>query len=101
MLIDPLGDTPLVISGSGNFSNPSVNENDENMLVIQGDQRVADIYLGEFMRIFNHYYFRYLVQKLGGAGDVAETAYLTPDDSWVDRYFDKTTPSYRQRLLFR
>jgi hypothetical protein len=28
------------------------------MLVIQGDQRVADIYLGEFMRIFNHYYFR-------------------------------------------
>ena len=101
MLIDPLGDTPLVISGSGNFSNPSVNENDENMLVIQGDQRVADIYLGEFMRIFNHYYFRYLVQKLRGADDAAATAYLTPDDSWVDRYFDKTTPSYRQRLLFR
>ena len=100
ILIDPLGDDPLVISGSGNFSDPSVTENDENMLVIQGDRRVADIYLGEFMRIFNHYYFRYLAQRLpGGVGGF--TAYLRPDDSWVGRYFDKTTPSYRQRMLFR
>jgi phosphatidylserine/phosphatidylglycerophosphate/cardiolipin synthase-like enzyme len=98
MLIDPLGDDPLVITGSGNFSDPSVHENDENMLVIQGDPRVADIYLGEFMRIFNHYYFRYLAQKLHAN---PATAYLSPDDSWVSRYYDKTTPSYRQRLLFR
>ncbi len=62
---------------------------------------MADIYLGEFMRIFNHYYFRYLVQKVRAAGDVAATAYLTPDDRWVDRNFDRTTPSYRQRLPFR
>jgi phosphatidylserine/phosphatidylglycerophosphate/cardiolipin synthase-like enzyme len=100
MLIDPLGDAPLVISGSGNFSDPSVNENDENMLVIQGDRRVADIYLGEFMRVFNHFYFRYLVQKLHSE-DPGATAYLSPDDSWAGRYYDKTTPSYRQRLLFR
>ncbi|WP_166678493.1 phospholipase D-like domain-containing protein [Kribbella voronezhensis] len=97
MLIDPLGDKPLVISGSGNFSDPSVHENDENMLIIQGDSRVADIYLGEFMRVFNHFYFRYLVQKFHAAD---ATAYLSPDDSWVGRYYDKTTPSYRQRLLF-
>ncbi|MFI6095691.1 phospholipase D-like domain-containing protein [Lentzea sp. NPDC051213] len=98
MLIDPLGDTPLVITGSGNFSDPSVRENDENMLVIQGDTRVADVYLGEFMRIFNHYYFRYLHQKLGKSDEVA---FLRADDSWVGRYYDRTTPSCRQRLLFR
>ncbi|HEY0617447.1 MAG TPA: phospholipase D-like domain-containing protein [Kribbella sp.] len=100
MLIDPLGDQPLVITGSGNFSDPSVKENDENMLVIQGDPRVADIYLGEFMRVFNHFYFRYLWQKLHH-DDGTATAYLSPDDSWIGRYYDKTTPSYRQRLLFR
>ncbi len=98
MLVDPLGERPLVISGSGNFSDPSVHENDENMLVIQDDPRVADIYLGEFMRIFNHFYFRFLAGKTL-AGD--RGGFLSPDDRWVRRYFDTSTPSCRQRLLFR
>lgn len=100
MLVDPLGDDPLVITGSGNFSDASVHENDENMLVIQGDTRVADIYLGEFMRLFNHFYFRYLRQKFRD-DDPEKVVYLTPDDSWVSRYYQRDTPSYRQRLLFR
>jgi len=33
------------------------------MLVIHGDTRVADIYFGEFMRLFDHHYARYLVAK--------------------------------------
>ncbi|MCP2244023.1 phospholipase D-like domain-containing protein [Lentzea aerocolonigenes] len=98
MLVDPLGDDPLVITGSGNFSDPSVRENDENVLVIQGDTRAADIYLGEFMRIFNHYYFRFLQQRLGKAEEVV---FLKTDDSWVARYYDPATPSHRQRLLFK
>ena len=64
MLVDPLGDDPLVVTGSANFSQPSQRTNDENMLVIRGDTRVADIYFGEFMRIFDHHYARYLVEKL-------------------------------------
>ncbi len=100
MLIDPLGDDPLVVSGSGNFSDKSVSDNDENMLLIRGDTRVADAYLGEFMAIFNHFYFRYLSQKLQTRGG-EDAAYLREDDSWVDRYYDRTRPSYRQRLLFR
>jgi phosphatidylserine/phosphatidylglycerophosphate/cardiolipin synthase-like enzyme len=100
MLIDPLGDDPVVVSGSGNFSDKSVSDNDENMLLIRGDTRVADAYLGEFMAIFNHFYFRYLFQKAQTrAGE--DAAYLREDDSWVDRYYDRTRPSYRQRLLFR
>ena len=86
-----------MVSGSGNFSDASVHDNDENMLVIQDDPRVADIYLGEFMRIFNHFYFRYLATKLKDAAP----SYLSPDDSWAARYFDEKTPSNRQRLLFR
>ncbi|MEA2842683.1 MAG: hypothetical protein QOJ69_354, partial [Actinomycetota bacterium] len=31
MLVDPLGADPIVITGSANFSSPSVKENDENM----------------------------------------------------------------------
>jgi phosphatidylserine/phosphatidylglycerophosphate/cardiolipin synthase-like enzyme len=47
-----------VVTGSANFSTASTNKNDENMLVIRGNTRVADIYLGEFMRIYNHLSFR-------------------------------------------
>jgi len=32
----------------------SVTDNDENMLLIRGDTRVADIFFGEFMRVFAH-----------------------------------------------
>lgn len=62
LLMDPLGVDPVVVTGSANFSAPSTNANDENMLVIRGDQRVADIYFTEFNRIFNHYYFRSIVE---------------------------------------
>ena len=51
-----------------NFSRPSQNANDENMLVIRGNKRVADIYFGEFMRFFDHLYSRYIVRKLKKAG---------------------------------
>ena len=53
MLVDPLSDDPIVITGSANFSGASIKTNHENMLVIRGDTRVADIYLGEFMRQFS------------------------------------------------
>src|SRR6185295_13804860 len=43
LLRDPLGKDPIVVTGSANFSNPSTTDNDENMLIIRGDQRVADI----------------------------------------------------------
>jgi len=58
MLVDPLSSNPVVITGSANFKHASVNTNHENMLVIRGDTRVADIYLGEFMRQFSSYAFR-------------------------------------------
>ncbi|MCY7422139.1 MAG: phospholipase D-like domain-containing protein [Chitinophagaceae bacterium] len=58
MLIDPLSNDPIVIGGSANFSNASTNKNDENMLLVRGNKRVADIYFGEFVRLFSHFSFR-------------------------------------------
>jgi phosphatidylserine/phosphatidylglycerophosphate/cardiolipin synthase-like enzyme len=63
MLIDPLGERPVTLAGSANFSEPSVDDNDENMLLIRGNKRVADIYFGEFMRIFAHHRFRESVKR--------------------------------------
>ncbi len=63
MLIDPLGNKPVTLTGSANFSEASVDDNDENMLLIRGDKRVADIYFGEFMRVFAHHRFRESVKR--------------------------------------
>ena len=56
--------------------------NDENMLLIRGNTRVADIYLGEFMRLFNHFYFRSIVNKLASKGKLNpnQSVYLKGDD---------------------
>lgn len=96
MIVDPLTDDPIVISGSANFSDASTEKNDENMLVIRGDQRVADIYLGEFMRLFHHLYFRDLIEKVSQGTN----SYLKPDDSWTQPYFDPDTDRFKERVLF-
>ena len=70
LLHDPLGADPIVVTGSANFSEASTTGNDENMVIVRGDRRVADIYFTEFNRLFNHYYFRAVVERTsrGAAG---------------------------------
>lgn len=87
LLVDPLSDDPVVITGSANFSKASTNDNDENMVVIRGDQRTADIYFTEFNRLFNHYYFRsvYNNTKKNNTTDLG-TLVLKPNDSWLEKY---------------
>jgi hypothetical protein len=91
MLVDPLDDHPLVISGSANFSDASTKNNDENMLIIQDDQRVADIYLGEFMRLFTHFYTRDLMAKQGAASAPVPKS-SKPGKSFPGKPQDPTVP---------
>ena len=110
MLIDPLSDDPIVITGSANFSDPSTSENDENMLVIRGDTRVADVYLGEFMRLFSHFRMRGRVNaaedKLIPAADIEpeqaarERKALKEDSSWASHAYVPDSPEEKERLLF-
>jgi phosphatidylserine/phosphatidylglycerophosphate/cardiolipin synthase-like enzyme len=102
MLVDPLSDKPTVITGSANFSEQSTRNNDENMLVIHGDTRVADIYLGEFFRLFFHFYFRYIVDLLESEDDSEDRkrAYLKPDDSWTRKYYEEGSIKEKQRIFF-
>lgn len=92
LLSDPLGDDPIVVTGSANFSRASCVDNDENMVIIRGDRRVADIYFTEFNRLFFHYYFRSVVESRSrtdraGARRAAPAALdLSEDDGWLDNY---------------
>jgi phosphatidylserine/phosphatidylglycerophosphate/cardiolipin synthase-like enzyme len=89
LLMDPLGDDPIVVTGSANFSDASTTGNDENMLIIRGDPRVADIYFTEFNRLFNHYYFRAVHQKAAGLSRAApgDNLFLREKPSeWLGAY---------------
>jgi phosphatidylserine/phosphatidylglycerophosphate/cardiolipin synthase-like enzyme len=111
MLIDPMTDDPLLVSGSANFSDNSTSSNDENMLVIRGDQRAADIYLTEFMRIFTHLRFRAATvgdSTADPAPDPLEPGiepktdkHLNETSDWTSDYFDPGTPKFKERELFR
>jgi len=98
MLVDPLGANPLVVSGSANFSEASTTNNDENMLVIRGNPRIADIYLGEFMRLYRHFAFRDWLTQHPEADEV-QVGHLDETDQWWKRYFGDSFES-RQRSYF-
>lgn len=102
MLVDPLSNDPLIITGSANFSRPSQRINDENMLVIRGDKRVADIYFGEYMRIFDHHYARYLIRKLKKENKSDPNAgYLKENVAgWVPAHFDPKSYKAKRRKYF-
>jgi phosphatidylserine/phosphatidylglycerophosphate/cardiolipin synthase-like enzyme len=89
LLRDPLGADPVVVTGSANFSDASTNDNDENMLAIRGDRRVADIYFTEFNRLFNHYYFRSVVESLKDRDpnvNMDASLFLAESDQWLEKY---------------
>ena len=107
MLVDPLSATPTLVSGSANFSKASTDTNDENMLVIRGDKRIADIYFGEFLRLYNHYAFREAVKRhmekeKHGTPESWRPQFLVDADTWMTPYFDAADPSarYARRAYF-
>lgn len=97
MLLDPLTEDPIVVAGSANFSDASTRRNDENMLVIRGETRVADIYLGEFMRLYSHHAFR---ESLQWRDPDDPPKPLRTDDWWRD-YFGNTPRSTRRKYFAR
>lgn len=105
LLFNPLGTDPIVVTGSANFSKASTNSNDENMLLIRGDQRVADIYFTEFNRIFNHYYFRSVAEETkervdAGTAPAADgSLFLKETDAWTSGYAPGKLRQKRLALL--
>jgi phosphatidylserine/phosphatidylglycerophosphate/cardiolipin synthase-like enzyme len=99
MLIDPLTEDPWIVTGSANFSTASTNKNDENMLVIRGNMRVAAIYLGEFMRIYNHLSFR--AWPAGRSKEeLNKISYLDTNGEWIADFYKPGIRRILQRTYF-
>jgi len=100
IIVDALSENPIVVTGSANFSNNSSVNNDENQLFIFGEKEVADVYLGEFMRMFDHYYFRSRSKAAEAQKKTNPKAgFLDETDAWAKGYFDGG-PRQALRLAF-
>ena len=77
-------------------------DNDENMLIIRGDRRAADIYFTEFNRLFNHYYFRSVTEdtsrrrRTNSPTQAGASRFLQGTDAWTAKY---TPGSFRSKHL--
>ena len=101
IVVDFTTDSPVVISGSHNFSDPASNGNDENYLIIKGNRDVADYFGCELLRIYDHYRFRSVAKDIyKSKKSKAKGPKLTPDDSWTEPYFDAKELKMTDRLRF-
>ncbi|MDJ0823494.1 MAG: phospholipase D-like domain-containing protein, partial [Paracoccaceae bacterium] len=79
-------DTPdcVVVTGSANYSTNSTQHNDENSVIIHGNQRLAEEYMVEFCRLFTHWYPRWLRERDAHVEKGQE--HLLGDKHWTDRW---------------
>jgi phosphatidylserine/phosphatidylglycerophosphate/cardiolipin synthase-like enzyme len=82
LVIDPLSDDPVVVTGSHNFSAPASQKNDENLVIVRGHQKLAHAYATYVMSVYQHYRFRsYIRETL--AKRKKPWSYLDDDDLWL------------------
>ncbi|HEX5182128.1 MAG TPA: phospholipase D-like domain-containing protein [Allosphingosinicella sp.] len=104
IVIDPLGDRPVVMTGSHNMGVKAATQNDDNLVIIEGDRDLAVAYALNVMSVFNHFWWRHNMaspsKKAAAAASTAQAAGpataapaagwtgLRTDDGWQDKFYD-------------
>jgi phosphatidylserine/phosphatidylglycerophosphate/cardiolipin synthase-like enzyme len=96
IVIDPKSDDCVVITGSHNQGYRASYNNDENMLIVRGHKALAQAYAVHVLDIYDHYRFRYMIQKNG----TQAFSGLQRDDGWQDKYFDPASPASSDRNIW-
>ncbi len=89
VVIDPMSDDCVVVTGSHNQGYRASYNNDENLLIVRGHKALAQAYAVHVMDIYDHYRFRYMIQR----GGTDAFSGLEPTDAWQNKYFDPTNPA--------
>jgi hypothetical protein len=83
LLIDPLSDTGALVVGSHNLGFKASYENDENLLIIQGNRPLAEAYLVHVLDVYEHYRYRALQREMKDEGKALDGGVLATDDGWL------------------
>jgi len=77
IVIDPFSDDCAVITGSHNFSDSASAKNDENLVIVRGNQKLAQANALHINGVYDHYSWR---AYLGSGGDPDQI--YKPLDGW-------------------
>jgi phosphatidylserine/phosphatidylglycerophosphate/cardiolipin synthase-like enzyme len=86
VVIDPFSPACVVVTGSHNLGHKASYDNDENLVIVQGNRKLAVAYATHILDVYDHFAWRYTVKRLGEKG--ADQFLKTTPDDWLDRYFD-------------
>jgi len=82
VIADPFGDHPVVMTGSHNLGMKASKENDDNLIIIEGNNTLAQAYALNIIAIFQEYRWRQYVTA--HATDPNGWQGLGKDDTWQD-----------------
>jgi phosphatidylserine/phosphatidylglycerophosphate/cardiolipin synthase-like enzyme len=84
LVIDPLSEDPVVVTGSHNFSASASEKNDENLVIVRGHKKLAIAYATYVMSVYQHYRYRSYVREMLGEGK-KPWSYLEDTDQWMKK----------------
>lgn len=88
MVIDPRLPSCSVILGSHNLGYKASYSNDENMVIVHGDQGLAAAYAVHILDVYDHYRFRAVESELKQEKKKGWSGFLDTDDRWMKAYVE-------------
>jgi phosphatidylserine/phosphatidylglycerophosphate/cardiolipin synthase-like enzyme len=83
VLIDPFGDSPVLLTGSHNLGPKASGTNDENLLIIRDAPGLAGAYATNIMSVYNQYRWRF---RRKTQPETKRWKGLKDDDAWQKGY---------------
>lgn len=83
LVIDPLSESPVVVTGSHNFSAPASEKNDENLIIIRGHKQLAKAH-AVYVMAYQHYRYRSYIREMLAEGK-KPWSYLDDNDQWLKK----------------
>ncbi|MGJ7573578.1 phospholipase D-like domain-containing protein [Variovorax sp. RB2P76] len=98
VVIDPFDDDCVVVTGSHNLGHKASFDNDENLLIVRGNKKLAMAYATRILDVYDHFSSRFWFKRLGGQKDALELE-STPE-AWLGKYYDEAGRLKNPQLKF-
>jgi phosphatidylserine/phosphatidylglycerophosphate/cardiolipin synthase-like enzyme len=85
VVIDPFSKDCVVITGSHNLGHKASFNNDENLVIIRGNRRLAEAYASHVLDVYDHFAWRVTQSNPKKKGD---GLLKTSPEAWQDKYFN-------------
>jgi phosphatidylserine/phosphatidylglycerophosphate/cardiolipin synthase-like enzyme len=98
MVIDPFSVNSVVITGSHNLGHKASYDNDENLAIIKGNNKLAMAYATHVLDVYDHFAARYLAHR--ETGEPLDLHLRSKPDDWLNKYFNAQGEVINPQLNF-